>query len=72
MNGGEIDRAMAGIMVMVFSRVGLVDELVKLLRDMKMEGTRLDERLYFSACNALTEAGMQVHARWLQESFQVT
>ncbi|XP_028752585.1 pentatricopeptide repeat-containing protein At5g13770, chloroplastic-like [Neltuma alba] len=71
MNGGEIDRAMAGVMVMVFSKVGQVDELVRLLRDMKMEGTGLDERLYQSSLNALTEAGMQVHARWLQESFKV-
>ncbi|XP_054825080.1 pentatricopeptide repeat-containing protein At5g13770, chloroplastic [Prosopis cineraria] len=72
MNGGEIDRAMAGMMVMVFSKVGQVDELVKLLRDMKMEGTGLDERLYQSSLKALTEAGMQVHARWLQERFKVT
>ncbi|KAK4264080.1 hypothetical protein QN277_029417 [Acacia crassicarpa] len=72
MNGGEIDRAMAGIMVMVFSKVEQVDELVRLLMDMKMEGTGLDERLYQSSLNALTEAGMQVHARWLQQSFKVT
>ena len=53
MNGGLIDRAMAGIMVGVFSKVGLVDELVKLLQDKKAEGTRLDQRLYQSALNAL-------------------
>ncbi|GLT55400.1 hypothetical protein SLA2020_285250 [Shorea laevis] len=42
MNGGVIDRVMAGIMVGVFSRSSRVDELVKLLRDMKSEGTKLD------------------------------
>ncbi|KAG5065935.1 hypothetical protein JHK86_009666 [Glycine max] len=47
---------MAGIMVGVFSKVGLVDELVKLLQDMKAEGTRLDQRLYQSALNAFKDA----------------
>ncbi|KAL2541576.1 Pentatricopeptide repeat-containing protein [Abeliophyllum distichum] len=32
--GGVIDRAMAGIMVVVFSKMNRVDELVKLLQDM--------------------------------------
>ncbi|KAF2305757.1 hypothetical protein GH714_008046 [Hevea brasiliensis] len=45
-NGGMIDRAMAGIMVGVFSKIGRIDELLRLLQNMKTEGTRLDERLY--------------------------
>lgn len=71
-NGGAIDKAMAGTMVGVYSQVGLVDELVKLLQDMKMEGARLDQRLYQSAWNAFTEAGLQLQARWIKESFHVT
>ncbi|KAH1033997.1 hypothetical protein GLYMA_20G010600v4 [Glycine max] len=62
----------AGIMVGVFSKVGLVDELVKLLQDMKAEGTRLDQRLYQSAWNAFKDAGLQIQARWMKESFLVT
>ncbi|CBI24106.3 unnamed protein product, partial [Vitis vinifera] len=69
MNGGVIDRVIAGIMVGIFSKSGRVDELVKLLQDMKTEGTGLDERLYRSALNALRDAGLQMQARWLQESF---
>ena len=60
MNGGLIDRAMAGIMVGMFSKVGLVDELVKLLQDMKVERTRLDQRLYQSASNAFKDVGLQI------------
>ena len=60
MNEGLIDRAMVGIMVSVFSKVGLVDELVKLLQDMKAEGTRLDQRLYQSALNAFKDARLQI------------
>lgn len=71
-NGGVIDRAMAGIMVGVFSKVGQIDQLVKLLQDMKMEGTRLDQRLYQSAWNAFIEAGLQLQAKWLQESFHIS
>lgn len=71
-NGGLIDRAMAGIMVGVYSKVGQVDELVKLLQDMKTEGTRLDQRLYQSAWNAFKDAGLQIQAKWMKESFQVT
>nr|CAN71209.1 hypothetical protein VITISV_030057 [Vitis vinifera] len=72
MNGGVIDRVIAGIMVGIFSKSGRVDELVKLLQDMKTEGTGLDERLYRSALNALRDAGLQMQARWLQESFDTT
>ncbi|KAJ7954442.1 Pentatricopeptide repeat-containing protein [Quillaja saponaria] len=72
MNGGMIDRVMAGIMIGVYSKLSQVDELMKLLRDMKMEGTRLDERLYQSALNALTDAGLQVQAKWLQQSYNRT
>ena len=72
MNEGLIDRAMAGIMVGVFSKVGLVDELVKLLQDMKAEGTRLDQRLYQSALNAFKDARLQIQERWIKESFFVT
>ena len=68
-NGGEIDKVMAGIMVGVFSRSSRIDELVKLLRDMKSEGTRLDGRLYRSSMNALRDSGLQVEAKWLQEYF---
>ncbi|KAJ1387819.1 Tetratricopeptide-like helical domain superfamily [Sesbania bispinosa] len=70
-NGGVIDKAMAGIMVGVYSKVGQVDELVKLLQDMKMEGTRLDQRLYQSAWNAFSEAGLQLQAKWMKESFPI-
>ena len=68
-NGGVIDRAMAGIMVGIFSKTNQIDDLVKLLRDMKAEGTGLDGRLYRSALNALRDAGLQVQAKWLQQSF---
>ena len=44
----------------MFSKVGLVDELVKLLQDMKAEGTRLDQRLYQSALNAFKDARLQI------------
>ncbi|KAK7273958.1 hypothetical protein RIF29_15026 [Crotalaria pallida] len=71
-NGGVIDRVLAGIMVGVYSKVSQVDELVRLLQDMKVDGTRLDQRLYQSALNALTEAGLQLQARWLTESFHLT
>ncbi|KAH7843632.1 hypothetical protein Vadar_019011 [Vaccinium darrowii] len=64
-NGGVIDRAMAGIMVSIFSKMSRIDKLVKLLQDMKTEGTPLDGRLYRSALNSLREAGLQVQAKWL-------
>ncbi|XP_031258734.1 pentatricopeptide repeat-containing protein At5g13770, chloroplastic-like [Pistacia vera] len=72
MNGGVIDRAMGGIMVGVFSKLSRIEELVKLLRDMKSEGTRLDERLYHSALNALRDAGLQMQVQWLQQNFEGT
>lgn len=72
LNKGVIDKAMAGTMIGVYSKVGMVDELVKLLQDMKIEGTGLDERLYQSAWNAFTDAGMEVQTRWMKESFHVT
>ena len=52
-NGGVIDGAIAGIMVGVFSKISRIDELLKLLRDMKSEGAPIDERLYVSATNAM-------------------
>lgn len=55
--GGIIDRAMGGIMVGVFSKMSRVDQLVKLLQDMKTQGTRLDGRLHRSALNAFRDAG---------------
>ncbi|KAF8040004.1 hypothetical protein BT93_B2277 [Corymbia citriodora subsp. variegata] len=70
-NGGSIDRAMGGIMVGVFSKSSRIEELIRLLQDMKSEGTDLDGRLYGSALNALRDAGLQVQARWFQESFSV-
>ncbi|OAY25424.1 pentatricopeptide repeat-containing protein At5g13770, chloroplastic [Manihot esculenta] len=69
-NGGTIDRAMAGIMVGVFSKIGRIDEVLRLLRNMKIEGTQLDGRLYQSAYNALRDAGLQMQAKLLQESFE--
>ncbi|KAK7308594.1 hypothetical protein VNO77_42213 [Canavalia gladiata] len=72
MNGGVIDRAMAGMMVGVYSKASLVNELVKLLQDMKSEGTKLDQRLYQSAWNAFKDAGLQLQAKWVKESFHVT
>ena len=69
LNGGFIDKAMAGIMVGVFSKTSRVDELVKLLQDIKAEGTQLDERLYHSAMNALRDAGLEKQAQWLQKNF---
>ncbi|KAK1425399.1 hypothetical protein QVD17_20751 [Tagetes erecta] len=69
LNGGRIDRAMGGIMVGVFSKMSRVDELVKLLQDMKSEGTGLDARLYRSSLNALRDAGVHIQVRWLEESF---
>ncbi|GAB4826230.1 hypothetical protein Ancab_009095 [Ancistrocladus abbreviatus] len=72
LNGGVVDRAMAGIMVGVFSKINRIDELVKLLQDMKAEGTILDARLYRSASNALRDAGLDLQAKWLKESFDNT
>lgn len=72
MNGGAIDRAIAGIMVGILSKCSRVDELLKLLQDMKAEGTGVDKRLYRSALNALRDAGLQMQAKWLQESFGTT
>lgn len=68
-NGGVIDLALAGIMVGVFSKINRIDELIKLLQDLKTEGMQLDTRLYKSALNALRDAGLQMQARWLEESF---
>ncbi|XP_075500610.1 uncharacterized protein LOC142539209 [Primulina tabacum] len=72
LNGGTIDRALAGIMVAVLSKMNRVDELVEMLQDMKMQGTMLDSRFYNSAMNALRDAGLQVQARRLEESFKVS
>ncbi|KAF5750041.1 pentatricopeptide repeat-containing protein [Tripterygium wilfordii] len=67
-NGGTIDKAMAGIMIGIFSKISRIDELVKLLQDMRSEGTPLDGRLYWSASNALRDAGLENQAKWLQEN----
>ncbi|KAG6436111.1 hypothetical protein SASPL_100994 [Salvia splendens] len=69
-SGGEIDRAMAGIMVSVLSKTNRIDQLVELLHLIKAQKTKLDARFYRSAMNALTEAGLQVQARWLQQNFE--
>ncbi|XP_074319815.1 pentatricopeptide repeat-containing protein At5g13770, chloroplastic [Silene latifolia] len=69
LNGGKIDLAMAGIMVGVFSKINRIDELVKLLQNLKAEGTKLDARLYKSAYNAMTDAGLQMQTTWLEENF---
>ncbi|KAE9595394.1 hypothetical protein Lal_00031332 [Lupinus albus] len=71
-NGGVIDKVLAGIMVGVYAKVSQVEELVRLLQQLKVNGTSLDQRLYQSAWNALTEAGMELQARWLKESFNLT
>ncbi|CAO2821295.1 unnamed protein product [Amaranthus hypochondriacus] len=68
-NKGAIDLALAGIMVGVFSKTNRINELIKLLQDMKAGGIRLDTRLYKSALNAFRDAGLQMQARWLNESF---
>ncbi|KAJ6839478.1 pentatricopeptide repeat-containing protein, chloroplastic [Iris pallida] len=70
MTGEKVDRVLAGIMVGVFSKSSRVDELVKLLQDLKLHGTGLDARLYKSSLNALRDAGLQVHAKWLAENFK--
>ncbi|PHU17341.1 Pentatricopeptide repeat-containing protein, chloroplastic [Capsicum chinense] len=72
LNGGRLDRAMAGIMVGVFSKMNRVDDLISLLQNMKKEGTKLDGRLQRSAFNSLRDAGLQIQAKWLQESFGAT
>ncbi|XP_071735796.1 pentatricopeptide repeat-containing protein At5g13770, chloroplastic-like [Rutidosis leptorrhynchoides] len=69
LNGGLIDRALGGIMVGVFSKLSRVDELVKLLKDMKNEGTGLDARLYRSSLNALRDAGGRIQVKWFEEGF---
>ncbi|KAL8484449.1 hypothetical protein ACS0TY_026940 [Phlomoides rotata] len=70
LTGGSIDKAMAGIMVSVLSKMNRVDELVELLQDMSRQGTKLDARFYRSAMNALTDAGLQLQATWLQQKFK--
>ncbi|GAB2265083.1 hypothetical protein Dimus_000150 [Dionaea muscipula] len=69
LNGGVTDLAMAGIMVGVLSKLSRIDELVKLLRDIKAQGMKLDLRLYRSALNAFRDAGLQLQVKWLKESF---
>lgn len=71
-NKGKVDLALAGIMVGVFSKTNRIDELIKLLQDLKVEGIKLDTRLYRSALNALRDAGLQMQARWLEESLGMT
>ncbi|KAL5721600.1 hypothetical protein ACHQM5_005223 [Ranunculus cassubicifolius] len=68
-NGGVIDRKLAGIMVGVFSKSNRVDELVKLLQDMKGERMVLDVRLYRSALNALRDAGLESQVKLFEENF---
>lgn len=55
-------------MVGVYSKMSRVDELVKLLQDMKAEGTRLDARIYQSSLYALRDAGVHIQPEWLKES----
>ncbi|CAM8950671.1 unnamed protein product [Rhodiola kirilowii] len=69
-NGGGLDRALAGTMIGIYSKLDMIDQLVKLLQDMKSEGIELDDRLYWSAFNALRDAGLEVQANCLQDSFQ--
>ncbi|CAH9147466.1 unnamed protein product [Cuscuta epithymum] len=68
---GKIDRAMGGLMVGVFSKMNRGEELVKVLQEMKKAEAELDERLYWSALNALRDAGLEIHAKWLQDSFAI-
>ncbi|XP_021764111.1 pentatricopeptide repeat-containing protein At5g13770, chloroplastic-like [Chenopodium quinoa] len=68
-NGGGVDLALAGMMVGVFSKINRIDELIKLLQDLKAEGIQLDTRLYKSASNALRDVGLEMQVRWLEETF---
>ncbi|OEL20716.1 Pentatricopeptide repeat-containing protein [Dichanthelium oligosanthes] len=66
-SGGKVDRAMAGLMVGVFSKRSRFNELIELLKD--MNGTKLDRRLYMSVLRSLRDAGLEVHVKWLQSNF---
>ncbi|XP_062183763.1 pentatricopeptide repeat-containing protein At5g13770, chloroplastic-like [Phragmites australis] len=65
--GGKVDKAMAGLMVGVFSKCSRFNELIELLNG--MSGTKLDRRLYMTVLRSLREAGLEVHVKWLQSNF---
>ncbi|KAG2568292.1 pentatricopeptide repeat-containing protein At5g13770, chloroplastic-like [Panicum virgatum] len=65
--GGKVDKAMAGLMVGVFSKCSRFNELIELLKD--MNGTKLDRRLYMTVLRSLRDAGLEVHVKWLQSNF---
>ncbi|XP_020162653.1 pentatricopeptide repeat-containing protein At5g13770, chloroplastic [Aegilops tauschii subsp. strangulata] len=67
--GGTVDKTLAGLMVGVFCKTSRFNDLIQLLRDMKLQGTKLDRRLYMIVLNSLREAGLEVHVRWLQDYF---
>ncbi|XP_037486607.1 pentatricopeptide repeat-containing protein At5g13770, chloroplastic-like [Triticum dicoccoides] len=67
--GGTVDKTLAGLMVGVFCKTSRFNELIQLLRDMKLQDTKLDRRLYMIVLNSLREAGLEVHVRWLQDYF---
>jgi pentatricopeptide repeat protein len=67
--GGKADKTLAGLVLGVFCKTSRFNELVQLLRDMKMQDIKLDRRLYTIVQNSLREAGLEVHVRWLQTYF---
>jgi len=67
--GGKVDGTLAGLMVGVFCKTSRFNDLIQLLRDMKLQDTKLDRRLYVIVLNSLREAGLEVHVRWLQSYF---
>ncbi|RAL54604.1 unnamed protein product [Cuscuta campestris] len=68
-DNGKIDRALGGIMVGVFSKTNALEELVKLLQEMKGDEIELDERLYVSALNTFRDSGLVTRVKWLQDNF---
>ena len=67
--GGKVDKAMAGLMVGVFSKCSRFNELIELLKDMNGTKLKLDRRLYMTVLRSLRDAGLEVHVKWLQSNF---
>jgi pentatricopeptide repeat protein len=64
--GGKVDKAMAGLMVGVFSKCSRFNELIELLKD--MNGTKMDRRLYMTVLRSLRDSGLELHVKWLQSN----
>jgi pentatricopeptide repeat protein len=64
--GGKVDKAMAGLMVGVFSKCSRFNELMELLND--MNGTKMDRRLYMTVLRSLRDSGLELHVKWLQSN----